>query len=95
MSPPMTIFNHLDTPPRILIWAVGDVVTVMGPVFLCLVCGQIMMAMVMGVAIVLMMRFFKKNVGVGFLRGVSFWMLPHSTEKYPVTPPSYIREFIQ
>ncbi len=88
------ILNYLDLPPRILIWPVSEVGVVVTPILLGLVLGFYLSGITLSVLAVLGIRAYKKNLGPGRLSGFLYWYLPPSSSQYPVTPPSYIREWI-
>lgn len=89
-----TILNYLDLPPRILLWPASEVCFVAGPFLGLTIFGFWGWGVGFSVLAVLLVRFYKKSFGVGRLSGFLYWYLPHSSKAQPVTPPSYIREFI-
>lgn len=88
------ILNYLDLPPRILVWPVSEVVFVIFPFLSGLVLGFYSSGILLSVLSVLGMRFYKKKIGLGRLSGFLYWFLPPNLSQYPLTPPSYIREWI-
>lgn len=88
------IFNHLDTPPRFLIWPVKQSFAVIVPFFLISILISFFWGLILSASIAYSMRLLKKHFGDGAFRGISFWIISTSKEQYPVSPPSYIREFI-
>lgn len=89
-----TILNFLDLPPRILLWPVSQVMSILVPSFFLMAFGYVMMAFLLGVMIMTVINIFKRHFGQGYLHGVLYWYLPTSMDQFPVTPPSYMRTFI-
>lgn len=89
-----TILNTLDLPPRILIWSASEVTFVATPFMVLTLLGFWFWGVGFSVLAALGMRFYKRSFGPGQLSGFLYWYLPHSPKSYPLTPPSYIREFI-
>jgi type IV conjugative transfer system protein TraL len=88
------ILNYLDTPARILFWPVSEFVTVLIPTFILIMMGHPILALILGGLFAWGIRLFKRSFGSGMLEGVMYWHFVHNRPKYPITPPSYIREFI-
>lgn len=88
------ILNYLDLPPRILIWPVSEVIFVVMPTLLGLVLGFYISGIILSVLGIWGIRVYKKKIGLGRLSGFLYWYLPPNASQYPVTPPSYIREWI-
>lgn len=88
------ILNHLDAPSRILFWPISEFVTVVCPAILLFLLGNPLLGVVAGGLIAWGMRVFKRTFGKGTLEGVLYWYLIPNRSNYPVTPPSYIREYI-
>ncbi len=88
------ILNYLDLPPRILIWPISEVIFIITPMLSGLVLGFYLSGITLSVLAGLGVRAYKKKMGVGRLSGFLYWYLPPNTSQYPVTPPSYIREWI-
>ena len=89
-----SILNYLDMPPRILLWPISEVSMVCLPAFMLLVFGEVLWGIILSSMTMMGIRFFKRYFGEGYLHGVMYWYLPTSYEQFLVTPPSYIREFI-
>ncbi|HCU06429.1 MAG TPA: type IV conjugative transfer system protein TraL [Holosporales bacterium] len=89
-----SILNYLDMPPRILLWPISEVSMVCLPALMLMVFGAVLWGLVLSAMTIVGMRFFKRSFGEGYLHGVMYWYLPTSKEQFLVTPPSYIREFI-
>ena len=94
MSSEHVILNYLDTPTRILFWPVSEFMMVVMPVLVLIMLGHPILALMLGGLFVWGIRFFKRSFGPGMLEGVLYWYFVHNRLKYPVTTPSYIREFI-
>jgi type IV conjugative transfer system protein TraL len=88
------ILNYLDLPPRILIWPIAEVIFVITPALLGLVLGFYLSGISLTVLSIFGIRTYKKKLGPGRLSGFLYWYLPPNPAQYPVTPPSYIREWI-
>lgn len=94
MSTDHVILNHLDAPSRILFWPISEFMTVASPIAVLTVMGHPFIGFMVGGLFIGAIRMFKKAFGKGTLEGVLYWNLVHNKANYPVTPPSYIREFI-
>jgi hypothetical protein len=68
--------------------------TVAFPIVMLIIVGHPIVAFTTGAFLIYGIRIFKKAFGKGTLEGVLYWHLVHNKANYPVTPPSYIREFI-
>lgn len=88
------ILNHLDAPSRILFWPISEFVTVVCPAILFILMGHYIMGVVAGGLVAWGMRVFKRTFGKGTLEGVLYWYFIPNRSNYPITPPSYIREYI-
>lgn len=88
------ILNYLDLPPRILLWPVSEVLVVVGPMLLMMIFGRILLGIVLLFISFSCVKFFKRFFGKGSLIGVLYWYLPTSKDQFKVTPPSYIKTFI-
>ena len=88
------ILNYLDLPPRILIWPVSEVVFIVTPTILGLVLGFYLSGIILSLLAVIAVRSYKKRLGPGRLSGFLYWYFPPNPSQYPLTPPSYIREWI-
>lgn len=64
------------------------------PAFMLMVFGEVIGAIILSTLTMVGIRVFKRYFGEGYLHGVMYWYLPTSKEQFLVTPPSYIREFI-
>ena len=84
----------MDAPARILFWPISEFMTVAAPVVILSVMGNPLIGVVISGVSAWMIRLFKKRFGKGTLEGVLYWHLVPNKAKYPVTPPSYIREYI-
>lgn len=89
-----TILNYLDLPPRILLWPASEVCFVVGPFLALTLFGFWLWGIALSLCAAFLVRLYKKSFGPGKLSGFLYWYLPHSSKTQPVTPPSYIREFI-
>lgn len=89
-----TILNVLDLPPRILLWPASEVFFVSAPLIVLALLGCLVYGAVLSLLAAYGLRIFKASVSEGSLSGFLYWKLPHSRKLYPVTPPSYIAEFI-
>ena len=94
MSTDHVILNHLDAPSRILFWPISEFMTVASPIVVLTIMGHPFIGFMLGGLLVFGIRLFKKTFGRGTLEGVLYWNLVHNKAKYPVTPPSYVREYI-
>lgn len=94
MSTDHVILNHLDAPSRILFWPISEFMTVASPIAVLAIMGHPFIGCVVGGFFIWAIRLFKKMFGKGTLEGVLYWNLVHNKANYPVTPPSYIREYI-
>ena len=94
MSTDHVILNHLDAPSRILFWPISEFMTVVSPIVVLTIMGHPFIGFGIGGCLIWGIRFFKKSFGKGTLEGVLYWNLVHNKANYPVTPPSYIREYI-
>lgn len=88
------VLNYLDLPPKILFWPVSEVMIVCMPGFILFVFGLVAWGILSSILMVGVIKIFKRFFGTGYLNGVMYWYLPTSIEQFPVTPPSYIRTFI-
>ncbi|CAO4847487.1 MAG: hypothetical protein FADNKDHG_01500 [Holosporales bacterium] len=88
------VLNYLDLPPRILLWPVSEVMMVCMPGFIFFVFGFVGLGILSSILMGCVIKIFKRFFGTGYLNGVMYWYLPTSIEQFPVTPPSYIRTFI-
>jgi len=59
-----------------------------------MVFGEVLIGILLSIMTVIGIKFFKRSFGEGYLHGVMYWYLPTSKDQFLVTPPSYIREFI-
>ena len=89
-----TVLNFLDLPPRILLWPVSQVMMVIVPGFMLMIFGYVLGALVVSAMTMMLMTLFKRYFGQGYFHGVLYWYLPTSMDQFPVTPPSYMRTFI-
>ena len=94
MSSENKILNYLDTPTRILFWPVSEFMMVVMPVLMLIMLGHPFLALMLGGSFIWGIRLFKRSFGVGMLEGFLYRYFVHNRTKYPITPPSYIREFI-
>ena len=94
MSTEHVILNYLDAPARILFWPISEFMTVVTPMLLLILVGYPLFGLLVGGCFIWGIRVFKRSFGKGTLEGVLYWYVMHNRAKYPVTPPSYIREFI-
>ena len=94
MSTDHVILNHLDAPSRILFWPISEFMTVAAPMAVLTITGHPFIGFMVGGFFIWVIRVFKKTFGKGTLEGVLYWNLVHNKANYPVTPPSYIREYI-
>ena len=94
MSTEHVILNYIDAPARILVWPISEFMTVVIPMLLLILVGYPLFGLLVGGCLIWGIRVFKRSFGKGTLEGVLYWYVMHNRAKYPVTPPSYIREFI-
>lgn len=94
MSSEHVILNHLDAPSRILFWPISEFMTVVFPVIVFVLMGHVVSGLTLGAVLIWSIRVFKRSFGKGTLEGVLYWYLVHNKSCYPVTPPSYVREYI-
>jgi type IV conjugative transfer system protein TraL len=94
MSTDHVILNHLDAPSRILFWPISEFMTVAAPLVILVIMGHPFIGFTIAAVLVWIMRLFKKTFGKGTLEGVLYWNFIHNKTNYPITPPSYIREYI-
>lgn len=88
------ILNYLDLPPRILLWPVSEVTLVALPSFFMMFFGKVLTGFFISCVLIFVIKTFKRSFGTGYLHGVMYWYLPTSKEQFKVTPPSYVRVFI-
>jgi type IV conjugative transfer system protein TraL len=89
------ILNHLDAPARILFWPISEFMSAVAPLVLLVIVGHPALGVVVGGAVALCIRRFKRSFGKGVLEGFLYWHSVHNKSLYPVTPPSFIREYIE
>lgn len=94
MSSDHVILNYLDTPARFLFWPISEFMSVVVPFIVLVLCGCPVIGCVLSGGIAFGIRLFKRSFGKGMLEGILYRTMMHNRTKYPVTPPSYIREFI-
>lgn len=87
------ILHHLDDPNRILIFTIDEAIIVIGGFLVGLALSNLLL--IFGSAgCCILIRIFKKRIGVGAYRAFAYWYLPYSKKAYKVLPPSFIREWL-
>lgn len=87
------ILHHLDDPNRILIFTIDEAFIIFGG-FLTGVFFTNLLLIALSVMACLLIRLFKKRIGVGAYRAFSYWYLPYSKKSYKALPPSHIKEWL-
>jgi type IV conjugative transfer system protein TraL len=87
------IFNHLDSPVKILFWTKGELVLILGPFFLGILCDAFFLGVIGGALNFWGIKAYQKRFGKGQLAAVMYWYLPRS-KKLQCLPESYIHEYL-
>tara|TARA_R110002050_G_scaffold249861_1_gene387719 strand:- start:15902 stop:16195 length:294 start_codon:yes stop_codon:yes gene_type:complete len=87
------ILHHLDDPNRILIFTVDETIVLIGGFLIGLMLSNLLLT-ASSVGACILIRVFKKRIGVGAYRAFAYWYLPYSKKAYKVLPPSHIREWL-
>ena len=86
--------RYLDEPTKIILWTIDEFLCFIIPfatLFLCF--NAPVSAMVIGFAMVFLLRRIKGEQGNCYLYHLMYWHLPNIV-KLKTTPPSFIRQFI-
>lgn len=87
------ILHHLDDPNRILIFTIDEAIVLIGGFMVGLLLSNLLL-MVFSIGACLLIRIFKKRIGVGAYQAFAYWYLPYSKKAYKALPPSHIREWL-
>ena len=93
MSEKHVILNYVDTPLKILLWTIPEILMLIGPCFVGLIINQLTLGFVASVIILLIYKKYQRCFGKGQFQAVKYWFLPPET-KLSVFPKSYIREYL-
>ena len=86
------ILSHIDSPARILFWAVGQFVICVIPLCLGMVFDYFIIGVSMSIAVMLGFKIFNKTFGRKRFQAIAYWYLPTSERLRNMRiPPSHVR----
>jgi type IV conjugative transfer system protein TraL len=93
-DPRHKLFNHLDQPPRFLLWTFSEAFVLLAPWLLGVALNQGVLGILMSVVSFWGMRAWERHFGQNSLKGILYWYFPHNGKKLKITPPSSVREYL-
>ena len=93
-EPRHKLFNHLDHPPRFLLWTLPEAGVLIAPWLLGVAFNHGFIGILMSGGSFWCMREWERRFGKNSLKGLLYWHFPHNRKKLKVTPPSHVREYI-
>lgn len=87
------ILNYVDTPLKILLWTVDEILMLIGPAFLGLIIDQFILGMLISVVYFWGYKRYQRKFGKGQFQAVRYWYLPTS-RSFKWLPPSYVQEYL-
>jgi conjugal transfer pilus assembly protein TraL len=86
--------KHLNDPPRWLFWTMDEATILISGFALGVLFNHILIAGVLGIALMLLLKKLKGKEGNSFLLNRAYWYFPLCKQAFKITPPSYIKEYI-
>lgn len=88
------ILNHVDSPLKILVWTTGEIALFLMPLFGGLFFKQLVLGALVSFVNYRLFKIYRERFGKDQFQAVCYWFLPHSPQRYPAIPASYIRGYI-
>jgi len=86
--------QYLDEPMRLILWTLDEAAAFFVPFFILLwVFNQTVLGVIIGTALVLVLKRLKGEQGHYFIYSLMYWHLP-AVVRFKSTPPSHYREFL-
>jgi type IV conjugative transfer system protein TraL len=86
------ILNHVDSPLKILLWTVPELLMLVMPIILGLMADQL----TLGIAVIFLYfwvsKKYRQHFGQGQFHAVKYWYFPKD-KRFKTLAPSYIREY--
>lgn len=87
------ILNYVDSPLKILLWTVPELLMLVMPILFGLMVDQL----TLGIAVIFLYfwasKKYRQHFGKGQFHAVKYWYFPKD-RRFKALPPSYIREYI-
>lgn len=87
------ILNYVDTPLRLLLWTVPEILMLIGPFFLGLILEQLTLGFVTSILYFYGYKKYQQKFGKGQFHAVKYWYFP-TDGRFKTLPASYLREYI-
>ncbi len=93
MSEKHVILNYVDTPLKILLWTIPEILMFLGPCFVGLIIDQLTLGFGTSVVLIWGYKKYQRCFGKGQFQAVKYWFLPPDL-RLKAFPKSYIREYL-
>lgn len=87
------MLNHVDTPLKLLLWTVPEILMMIVPFFLGLMLEQLLMGLLVSIAYFYIYKKYQRKFGKGQFQVVNYWYFP-TGKRFKTLPPSYLREYL-
>lgn len=87
------ILNYVDTPLRLLLWTVPEILMMIGPFFLGLLLEQLSLGVLVSIGYFYVCKKYQQRFGKGQFHAVQYWYFPTS-RRFQSLPSSYLREYL-
>lgn len=88
------ILQHMNKPPKILFWDLGEALSFFLPCAILLCMDAFFLGVGVGLSLCFLLRWLKRSVGVSAFVHIAYWYMPTSRRRMRVYIPSYKREYI-
>ncbi len=87
------ILNYVDTPLKILLWTVPELLMLIAPMLIGLIIDQLTLGLIVTIFYYWANKKYQRSFGKGQFQAVKYWYFPPD-RRFKTLPPSYIREYM-